>query len=437
MSVVNRMLKDLDKRQQQHEFPPLAQANIPAQSGRSGWRLLIIGIVLGALLFGVGWWLLNQANHSNNSLPALVTLAETAPDTQTVPADAVNPTAPAVANHVVATDSNNIAAAESLAPTVTADNADAAAEIAADAAAEPATVVTAAPAELPSTAAATSSEADIESTTTAQEATNTVAATAVLTNGAAAEANVTEPTVPSDPSSTAAIAPASAEIGSDAEPPAVIAKTTAKSSSQTKQLLQITSVELTPAQLAQKQLQQATAALEQGDTAEAISLLRQALQHDAGLHEARRQLAALYFAAGNLSDAEAILQIGVQRFPQNEEFWLLLARVQLAGSQWSAADSSLMNISDTSALAPEKWLAKIQIAQQAQQWRSVQQGYEQLLRIEPSNSRWHFGLAHALDVQGQYAAAVSEYQQALDLTGLSVDARAYIEQRLVQIGDLR
>ncbi|MCH1924123.1 tetratricopeptide repeat protein [Shewanella sp. C32] len=427
MSVVNQMLKDLDKRQQQHEFPPLAQANIPAQSGRSGWRLLVIGIALGALLFGAGWWLLEQVNNRSSSLPALITIAETAPNTQTVPA---------VANDALATDADNIAATESAAPSVTADNADATAEIAADTAAEPVfAAAPQAPAELPSTTdAIASSDADPQSTTTEHQATD-VAATAVLTNSAAAD--VAEPSVAPEPTSSTAKAPATGEISSDNEPTTVAATPAAKSSSHTKQQLQITSVELTPAQLAQKQLQQATAALEQGDTAEAIGLLRQALQHDAGLHDARRQLAALYFAAGNLSDAEAILQLGVQRFPQNEEFWLLLARVQLAGSQWSAADSSLMNISDTSALAPEKWLAKIQIAQQAQQWSSVQQGYEQLLRIEPSNSRWHFGLAHALDVQGQYAAAVSEYQQALDLTGLSVDARAYIEQRLVQIGDLR
>ncbi|MCH1918121.1 tetratricopeptide repeat protein [Shewanella sp. A3A] len=431
MSVVNQMLKDLDKRQQQHEFPPLAQANIPAPSGRSGWRLLVIGIALGALLFGAGWWLLEQANNRSSSLPALVTIAETAPNTQAVPA---------VANEALATDSNNIAATESVAPSATADNADATAEIVPDTAAEP--VVAAAPqapAELPSTADANTSidavATDSQPAAAEYQATE-VAATAVLTNSA--EPDVAEPIVAPEPtSSTAANVPANQTHSSEVEPTTVAAATATKSSSQTKQQLQITSVELTPAQLAQKQLQQASSALEQGATAEAMGLLRQALQHDAGLHEARRQLAALYFAAGNLSDAEAILQLGVQRFPQNEEFWLLLARVQLAGSQWSAADSSLMNISDTSALAPEKWLAKIQIAQQAQQWRSVQQGYEQLLRIEPSNSRWHFGLAHALDVQGQYAAAVSEYQQALDLTGLSVDARAYIEQRLVQIGDLR
>lgn len=424
MSVVNRMLKDLDKRQQQHAFPPVAQANIPAARGRSGWRWLAIGILLGALLFAVGWWLLSQANTSSASLPALVTIDATAPNTQPpTPAAAKSP-AP---DPVVAVSEKNdthvdVAAAQNAAPAASIAPADATVTTATD---DTTTVTaTAAPADEPPV----SVEAAKPSTVAAPAAVLTTAEPLTAKSSAAAVTSAANNANGANAPSAAVAQPV--EIATDAPTPA------AKTRRQAQQL-QITAVELTPAQLAQKQLQQAKTALEQGDNAEAIGLLRQALQHDAGLHEARRQLAALYFAAGNLSDAEAILQLGVQRFPAHEEFWLLLARVQLAGSQWTAADGSLSHISDTSTLAPEKWLAKIQIAQQAQQWLAVQQGYEQLIRIAPSNSRWHFGLAHALDVQGQYAAAVSEYQQALNLTGLSVDARAYIEKRLVQIGDLR
>ncbi|WP_417760922.1 tetratricopeptide repeat protein [Shewanella sp.] len=423
MSVVNRMLKDLDKRQQQHAFPPVAQANIPAARGRSGWRWLAIGILLGALLFAVGWWLLSQANTSSASLPALVTIDATAPNTQPTPPAAAKSPAP---EPVVAASEKNdthvdVAAAQNAAPAASIAPADA-------------TVTTAT--DDTTTVAATAAPADEPPVSVKAAQPSTVAASAaVLTTAEPLTAKSSAEATSAANNANGANAPSAAvaqpvEIATDAPTPA------AKTRRQAQQL-QITAVELTPAQLAQKQLQQAKTALDQGDNAEAIGLLRQALQHDAGLHEARRQLAALYFAAGNLSDAEAILQLGVQRFPAHEEFWLLLARVQLAGSQWTAADGSLSHISDTSTLAPEKWLAKIQIAQQAQQWPAVQQGYEQLIRIAPSNSRWHFGLAHALDVQGQYAAAVSEYQQALNLTGLSVDARAYIEKRLVQIGDLR
>ena len=197
----------------------------------------------------------------------------------------------------------------------------------------------------------------------------------------------------------------------------------------------ITEVKLTPKQLAQKRFTLANEAERDGKLKDAISYYEQTLGFDPSMHEARKQLAALHYGQGQLAKASEVLLQGMLLFPQQLDFALLLARVQQASGQADLALVTLANIPDTHPLARQKWMAQSDLAQKLGQFSLSEQAYRQLLQQEPQQAKWWMGLAYALDSQQQFPQARQAYRTALGHRGLSAQASAFIEQRLTQLGD--
>ncbi|MGI2184180.1 tetratricopeptide repeat protein [Shewanella oncorhynchi] len=197
----------------------------------------------------------------------------------------------------------------------------------------------------------------------------------------------------------------------------------------------ITEVKLTPKQLAQKRFILANEAERDGKLKDAISYYEQTLGFDPSMHEARKQLAALHYGQGQLAKASEVLQQGMLLFPQQLDFALLLARVQQASGKADLALVTLANIPDTHPLARQKWMAQSDLAQKLGQFSLSEQAYRQLLQQEPQQAKWWMGLAYALDSQQQFPQARQAYRTALGHRGLSAQASAFIEQRLTQLGD--
>lgn len=194
-------------------------------------------------------------------------------------------------------------------------------------------------------------------------------------------------------------------------------------------------VKLSPSQLAQKQVALASDAEKQGQLLKAMGYYDKALKLDPSLHEARKQLAALHYGQGELAQAAEVLSQGRLLYPQEYEFYLLLARIQHAMGDTDSALASLAQIPDRHVLARQKWLAQTDLAQKQGQFTLVEQAYRQLLQQEPQQAKWWMGLAYALDSQQQFAQASQAYRTALSYSGLSTQATAFIEQRLLQLGD--
>lgn len=197
----------------------------------------------------------------------------------------------------------------------------------------------------------------------------------------------------------------------------------------------ITEVKLTPKQLAKKRFTLASEAERDGKLKDAISYYEQTLALEPSMHEARKQLAALHYGQGQLAKASEVLQQGMLLFPQQLDFALLLARVQQAAGQADLALATLANIPDTHPLARQKWMAQSDLAQKLGQFSVSEQAYRQLLQQEPQQAKWWMGLAYALDSQQQFTQARQAYRTALGHRGLSAQASAFIEQRLTQLGD--
>jgi MSHA biogenesis protein MshN len=389
------MLKDLDQRQQPHALSGVPQNTQTQARSLASWQLLLLGLLAGALLVAAGfygWSVFNRNHEAGTTQAPLVVKTDTV-------------TAPSSASTTVAmpkTADNQVAASL---PTATPEVTTPQLTTHADEKSAPQLAV-ASPVSTPVTVAA-----DVPAVN-AETSMHTIAKD--VNNNASFNAK-------------SAIEPKQAVAQPEPAPKMATAQPSGK--------MEISEVKLTPEQLAQRQYQAGMNAQQNGDLIAAAAAMQRALELYPALHSARKQLAALYYGAGQLTEAAALLQLGINNFPSQQQFWLLLGRVQLAQGKSAAAQASLQHIADGSELATDKWLTLAKLGQQDSNWTLVQQSYQRLIASAADDGRWWMGLAHAQDAAGDYPSALASYRQALQRDNLSLNARAYIENRIAQIGD--
>ncbi|OXR99230.1 tetratricopeptide repeat protein [Shewanella algae] len=452
MSVVNQMLKDLDKRQQPHNLAhvPAGQAS---QAAANPWWLLLGGTLLGISLLGLGLWIggylgsgsqstsqtQNQTQNSsgNRAEPSQTVPYEPGPTGRNRPQPkAVSSAAdgsdrlslePEAQNSALQLPSKSLAPSEQSKAPDTGLNAQGSAFETKSS--ETNDFETKGPEMYGSeTGNLNSSRAD-ESLETSAVAERLAAKEEPLGLEAGQE-----------PAQSVQIErPGRNEkSGLDQKPSpnesGRITQSTSGAAKPSQAKMSVTQVSLTPAELSQKKLQQGQQAKELGQLDKAMSAYAEALRLNDANHNARQELAALFYGRGELDKAAVLLRQGAESYPQQPTFWLLLARVQKARSELPLALASLQQIADGSELGREKWLLQAEIGQSLKDWPLVQQSYLSLIRQDASQGRWWLGLAYAQDASGDYDAAKASYQEALKRQGLSADARDYIENRLAQIG---
>ncbi|ABO22263.1 lipopolysaccharide assembly protein LapB [Shewanella loihica] len=385
MSVINTMLKDLDKRQQSHGLdelpvPPLQYRQAP--QSRLPWLLLAL---LALLLLAMGYlaWdryaaleRTNLALQQDNQI-----LAQ-----EIASGDLKQPSVEKVASNETALAADEAPAEESKTEASLAADAQVTAKI------------------------ESSAEASAELMTTSN--TDPVA----------------EPKVESKPAVESKPSAKSQRVRVEQTADANTAKTTGS--------MAVTEVKLSPEALAEKRFSQGKSAQEGGQLSQAVDDFSEAIRLDPTLHGARQHLAALYYGQGQLGEAKTVLQQGLARYPQELDYALMLAKVLEAQGDSQGALAALGTIPDDHLLAKQKWVQQSHLAQQASQFALAEESYRRLARVEPTQAKWWMGLAYALDSQQKYTSAKQAYGQALGLSGLSQQASDFIQQRLAQLGDI-
>ncbi|MDH1471937.1 tetratricopeptide repeat protein [Shewanella sp. GD03713] len=439
MSVINKMLQDLEKRQQGHALSNVAvhQAQYLGRPNPSRKWLVIslVSLLVGGLsvyAFQASYGVKSVVDDSVNPVASAQTQPDNvSPKTNTSPletettksTDTTTPTEPTaemaqVSPPSTAAPAKEISASAESAPSVAQSSRVNAAAV--EAMSEQTTVSIAAS---PSTDTPNKAALTQESVQTQAESQQVaVKANQADVNANQSEVKITQTeTKASDP-----VVPAATQASSQAS---------SQASAQAAGKMAIREVKLSPSQLAQKQLVLAADAEKQGQLVKAMDYYAKALKLDPSLHESRKQLAALHYGQGELAQAAEVLAQGRLLYPQEFEFALLLARVQHAMGETDSALASLAQIPDSHSLARQKWLAQTDLAQKQGQYPLVEQAYRKLLQQEPQQGKWWMGLAYALDSQQQFGPASQAYRTALSYSGLSTQATAFIEQRLQQLGD--
>ncbi|MDC2889587.1 tetratricopeptide repeat protein [Psychrosphaera algicola] len=412
MSVINKMLKDLDQRQS--EAPDENQSNInrnyvPVVKSKTNWLLVVMCLILVALVV-IGWKLSfsnNESQPASNNYPAtgvsqneqssLKITALKAP----VKSEQLN--AQSEVNRVqssLALDSEQRSKAET---------------------------------ELSNQLSNLAQEQELMETKVSNPITSSQAATeqepAPVKKLASAEAKVVENNRKEQLPETTSVASIRQDSAQASEQSNAVDEPS--NINESSFVIERTNVSLTPEQRVEKLLVSAKKSFDKGYISEGITQLEQLLKMSDGHIEARSLLAGAWYGRGESNRAISILNNGLQRYPNIELWRLTAAKIFFKENNAAGALSYLdVQINDASI---EFLTMKGSLGRQLQQFDKAEQAYLQLIELQPKKGNWWLGLAIAQDSQGKFEQALESYTTLLQLGGVSKDSMTFAKQRSTEL----
>jgi tetratricopeptide (TPR) repeat protein len=168
----------------------------------------------------------------------------------------------------------------------------------------------------------------------------------------------------------------------------------------------------------------------QGRTHEAVILLTKLLVKEPAFSPARESLASLLLAQGNVIKAQQIIAAGLQQRPFYPPYIQLKAKMLVDKGKINQA-LNLLQIAAPPLKADPGYHGFIAALYQRQgQPVLAEQLYEQLLALQPNNATWWIGLAIALESMDKHTLAIEAYLKAKSSDNLSPELKAYAEVRV-------
>lgn len=199
---------------------------------------------------------------------------------------------------------------------------------------------------------------------------------------------------------------------------------------ETKAEVKVVRAEVSPQQQAALLQQQALAAVQAGQLQQALQLWQQLQQLAPQNALAYLEQARLWQQLGQPQQALMVLQQALQQGVVNADIQLLLAQQAAAQAQWQRVDT-LLPAQFVLAQQPEYYGLKATALQQLGQPQAALDWFRQLIVLQPQQARWWLGAAIAFDALAQREQAQLHYRQALQWgDSLTAASRNYIQQRL-------
>ncbi|MBP0602872.1 tetratricopeptide repeat protein [Aeromonas sanarellii] len=382
MSVINQMLKDLERRQPGSEDAAVYVAPVRQQ----GWWMLVLTLLCTLALAILGWrtWIYWQQSQRAAQPTARVVESPVQASASAAVTPIVSSALPAMASTAVPTASSEGAAS-----------------------------VLAASPERVSSPAQTPVPAD-----EAQPASGAQADENQMDEGLADEA------IPSDEELQPDLYAELAAEQDAEEAPAAPRKPG---------ILKIETVELSASELAALAERKATTAMAKGQMQEAQDSYYEVLAHDPHNQGAREQLAGLLYGAGRLAEASQVLEEGLRLDPAQADLRLLLARVAIGSGERQKALDWLTGYQPELAGNLDYYATWAGLAQELGQPARASELYVRLLRQQPDQGRWWLGLGVAEDGQGHRQRALDAYRNAQLHGNLGEASTQWLEQRIAQL----
>lgn len=188
--------------------------------------------------------------------------------------------------------------------------------------------------------------------------------------------------------------------------------------------------QISPEQQADAEYRKASALMQQGHIADAISGYKAALRLDAGHDEARQALVALLLQSKRGKDAERVLQEGLKSEPDHTGFTMMLARLQVERGAVAEAIATLEKTLPygNSQAGYQAFLAAL-LQRQNRNDEAIAH-YQVALQLAPNNGIWLMGYGISLQALKRNADAKIAFQHALDTRTLNPDLQAFVQQKL-------
>ena len=418
MSLINKMLQDLDKRHAADGGGKALAAQLRPVPARKGWRRIMWEVGAG-LVVGAGWaiWVLYQisprsvvtelAFQSQAKKPHAAAVGLQAPTGLQAPQPPVAPTAASPAQPP---------APQAVAPQVSAG------------AVAPAPGVPATPA--PVTARSAGAEPiKVDMLKLATEITTP------FNERSFGVKPRSERKSASESASVKAVSKGKSAAQALAEAELALMSEAAKSASGVPGAKGTASIDkqmrvATPAERAEAQFRVATALLNQGRVAEAMDAYRTSLQQDAGHAAARQALVGLLLENRRIDDAQQLLQEGLGLYPDRSNYAMLSARILVERADLQGAHELLKMHAGGAVDSADYHAFDAAVLQRLGRHKDAVAGYQAALRLAPKAGLWWMGLAISLQADSRNADALDAFRRARVAGGLSPEVLSFVEQRM-------
>jgi MSHA biogenesis protein MshN len=173
--------------------------------------------------------------------------------------------------------------------------------------------------------------------------------------------------------------------------------------------------------------------LNQGRVAEAEEMFAAALSIYPAHEAARQALIALHLEQGRIDDARRLLQEGVALSPGNARFTSVLARIYIERQDYAAALEVLNGIRMPESGSPDVQSMRGAALQKLGRNAEAAAAFQATLRAVPQSGAVWMSLGISLEALGKKAEAADAFRRAAATGSLSTDARSYVEQRARQL----
>lgn len=177
----------------------------------------------------------------------------------------------------------------------------------------------------------------------------------------------------------------------------------------------------------------ARAAIDAGDPLRGESLLQEALAVDAGFVPAREVLVARRIRQGRLAEAQMLLARGLQAVPEHAAFAKMYARLLVD----QGADGEALRILDRHAPEvpgdPQYHAFRAALLQRVGDHDLAVAVYRDVLRVRPDAGVWWMGLGISLEVLGRVQAARDAYRRAEESGALSGEVQDFVRGKLAEL----
>jgi len=171
----------------------------------------------------------------------------------------------------------------------------------------------------------------------------------------------------------------------------------------------------------------------QGRLAEGMESLRGALEIDPRHEAARQTLVALLLEARRVDEAVPVLQQGLALNAQNTEFAMLLARIMVERNDVPGALSLLQKHAAPQDRNPEFHAFAAALYQRLDRHAEAIERYQAALRLAPSPGIWWLGLGISHQAARQPKEALEAFTRARSAGNLSPGLLDFVDQRLRQL----
>lgn len=191
--------------------------------------------------------------------------------------------------------------------------------------------------------------------------------------------------------------------------------------------------QVSPTQRADQSYREALALRAQGRVAEAQSLLEEALKIHPRHLGARQALLGMLVDGKRYAQAEALLQDGLAQNIAPSALAMALARLQMERGEQNAALSTLERYAPQAQDSADYQAFQAALLQRAERHAEAVAHYQAALRAQPNRAVWWMGLGISLQAEKRIADAAQAFNRARATPGLSPELQAFVEQRLKQL----